>query len=206
MKKQTGTKASAILRELAERMDSEELTFGDVMAALGDRSFAAGILFFSLPNTLCFATIPGVSSVTAVPIALFALQLLFRHKKPWLPAFIAKRSLPKKALRKLFRLTEKWMAKIEHGVLKPRLPAFTGPLAQGIAGVLIALLAFILFLPIPLGNFVPGLAVTVMALGLIESDGLVLLIGILGGLAVTAFFFGGLYFGIDIGLGALGGL
>ena len=44
---------------------------------------------------------------------------------------------------------------------------------------------FIITLPVPLGHHVPGAAISVMALGLIEQDGLAILAGLLiGGIAL----------------------
>lgn len=46
-------------------------------------------------------------------------------------------------------------------------------------------LALIIALPVPLGHFVPGIAISAMALGLIERDGLMIICGfIIGGLAM----------------------
>jgi hypothetical protein len=46
-------------------------------------------------------------------------------------------------------------------------------------------LALIITLPIPLGHLVPGAAISLMALGLIEHDGLMIIAGFLiGGLAL----------------------
>ena len=46
-------------------------------------------------------------------------------------------------------------------------------------------LALIIALPVPLGHFVPGIAISAMALGLIERDGLMIVCGfVIGGLAI----------------------
>jgi hypothetical protein len=44
------------------------------------------------------------------------------------------------------------------------------------------LLALVLFLPIPLGNLLPGLAIALIGLGLLEKDGAPILLGMLTGI------------------------
>jgi len=50
-----------------------------------------------------------------------------------------------------------------------------------VVGLLSLLLAVLLILPIPLGNVLPALAISLMALGVLERDGL----WVLSGLAVS---------------------
>lgn len=51
-------------------------------------------------------------------------------------------------------------------------------------------LAAIIVLPIPLGHLVPGAAISVMGLGLIERDGLAVLAGfMIGGVAMVVVMF-----------------
>ena len=50
--------------------------------------------------------------------------------------------------------------------------------------MLCTLLAIVLILPIPLGNILPALAVTVLAFSLIQRDGLIALAGY--GIAITS--------------------
>jgi hypothetical protein len=68
-------------------------------------------------------------------------------------------------------------------VLQPRLGFLVSPVGERVIGLMMLVLAVIIFLPIPLGNIVPAAAICVMSL--IEHDGLAALIGAaLAGLAV----------------------
>ena len=69
---------------------------------------------------------------------------------------------------------------------KPRLKLFTSHLGARIIGVLmIAPMASIL-IPLPSTNTVPGIGVAVAALGLIERDGVLVILGLVIGLAWVA--------------------
>ena len=57
-------------------------------------------------------------------------------------------------------------------------------------GAICTILALIITLPIPLGHMVPGTAISLLALGLIERDGLAIAVGVVVavvGCAIVAF-------------------
>jgi hypothetical protein len=58
---------------------------------------------------------------------------------------------------------------------------------------LAALLAIIVFLPIPLGNMLPALAICLLALGILERDGVWILAGLATAAASVALVWGVLY-------------
>ena len=51
------------------------------------------------------------------------------------------------------------------------MPALTGDTPERVIGAFYLVLAVILTLPIPLGNVLPALAISIIALGMIERDG-----------------------------------
>lgn len=58
-------------------------------------------------------------------------------------------------------------------------------LAEKVLGVFCLSLALILILPIPLGNMLPSLAIALIGLGLLERDGLWIVLDIGTGLAIV---------------------
>lgn len=75
-----------------------------------------------------------------------------------------------------------WLRRIER-VLQPRWPAFAG--LPRIPGALATIaMGFLILLPIPFGNFLPGLALCVLALGMIARDGAAVAAGL--GLSLVA--------------------
>jgi hypothetical protein len=74
---------------------------------------------------------------------------------------------------------------------RPRMLALTGPLGERLIGLTGLVLALVVFLPVPFGNAIPGLALVLMAVGLLGRDGLAVLAGAaigLAGLAVVSGF------------------
>lgn len=76
-----------------------------------------------------------------------------------------------------------WLQRIE-AVSKPRLVILFGRTGERLVGLVCTVLAFVLILPIPLGNILPALAVAVLSFSLIQRDGLIALLGY--ALAVTS--------------------
>jgi hypothetical protein len=70
--------------------------------------------------------------------------------------------------------------------LRPRLAPPTAPRAERAWAGLIALLALILALPIPAGNLLPAWGIVLLALGITERDGRVVLAGLVASVAALA--------------------
>lgn len=153
-----------------------ELTYQCILRVLGDRAFGVALLFFALPSALPFSAIPGISFVFSAPIILFACQMIFARKTLWLPKIIAKRTIHQKTISKIIHTTVPWLIKIEY-FLKPRWSFMTCRFMEIINGSVIFCLAILLILPIPLSNFIFAALLIIFSLGLIEKDGLFLVVG-----------------------------
>jgi hypothetical protein len=194
---------SQILPRLADG-DAARLTVADIIDRMNDRAHTALLVLFALPNTL--PSIPGTSAITGIPLVYLAMQLAL-GRKPWLPAFIARRSFPREALASVLDQAKPWLERSER-FLHPRLGVLTGPGAEQVVGVLLVLLAFAVLLPIPFGNMLPSLAIIFFALGLMEEDGFWILGGVammLIGIAVFSTVLWGLFkAAVFVFLGAFG--
>ncbi len=74
-------------------------------------------------------------------------------------------------------------------IVRPRAGWLARPWTKVPVGIICLVLAIIITLPVPLGHVVPGTAISVLALGLIERDGIAIAFGIFTavfGLAVVA--------------------
>jgi len=168
---------SAVLRQLAAEPGRERVSVRDLFAALGDRALAALLFVFAVPNVL--PSPPGLSTVLGVPLLFLSAQLLLGHKA-WLPDFIARRSMARADFEVLMGRVLPGLERAEK-LLKPRLSGLALPPMEYALGFICLMLAVILVLPIPLGNNPPAFAIALIALGILERDGL----WVLAGLGVT---------------------
>jgi hypothetical protein len=172
---------SQLLRLLADDTTRERIAVGDLMQALGDRAIGALLFIFAFPNILPVP--PGTSSVLGAPLVFLAAQLTF-GMRPWLPGFISRRSMSRSDFHKMVQHVVPWLERAEK-LLRPRISVLTFPPFEYIVGLICLLLATVLVLPIPLGNMLPALAISLMALGLIERDGYAIVAGLVAALAAA---------------------
>lgn len=152
------------------------------MEALGDRALGALMFIFAVPNILPVP--PGTSAVLGTPLVFLAAQMTF-GRQPWLPALVAKRSLSREDFAVLMGRAIPWLVKAEK-LLRPRMTALASPPVEYALGLVCLLLALVLALPIPLGNMLPALAISVLALGMLERDGCWIVAGLAAAMVAAA--------------------
>lgn len=163
---------SAVLSETLE--NHETISVDELVARFGGRALGALLLVFGLMCTLPLP--PGGTTVFGAPLLILAPQLMFGRRSPWLPARVRRRSIETRHLRKGLDRVLPWLTRIE-AISRPRLSVlFSGP-GQLAIGLICTVFAVILILPIPLGNLLPGAAVSVLSLSLIQRDGALALLG-----------------------------
>ena len=176
---ENGRRLSRILAELLEDGNRERISVGDVLAGCGQRAFGAMIFLFAAPNLLP-VTVPGISVLFGAPLLFLTWQLAYGRETVWLPAFILKRSFARKDFEKIVNGILPGLRRIER-LTRPRLALLTTPAGERLIGLIGLLLSAIIFLPIPFGHMLPGLALSLLALGTLERDGL----AVLGGMAAA---------------------
>lgn len=180
--RQHKTTLSAMLQAMADDESRERIAVADLLAALGDRALAALLFVFALPNVLPMP--PGTSAVFGVPLVLLAGQMAF-NMRAWLPSFIASRSMARHDYATLVRRITPWLARAER-LMKPRLTPLAIGAMESVVGAVCLLMSIVLLLPIPLGNMPPAFAVCLLAMGILERDGVWVLAGLAAAAAASA--------------------
>jgi len=181
----TGRPLSVVLFDLAHEGSHDRIYLRDMLRTLGDRAHGALMFVLAVPSVMPVP--PGVSTILGLPLMVLALQMLFRQP-PWLPEVVGGRSLDRSDFVALTRRVIPWLQKAER-LLRPRWLPLTRPPVENLLGLLCLVLAIVLALPIPLGNTLPALAISILALGILERDGMWISAGILaaaGALAVVS--------------------
>ena len=169
-------KVSEILAELAAGA-GERVRLRDLVNALGDRAFGLLILVFALPNAVGLGTIPGLSTVFGVPQIFIAVQMALGWHKPWLPDWVLERSLARGDFQRMVDKSTPYLRRAE-ALLRPRWAFMSSYFAERLLGVVFLILASIVALPIPGGNWPPAVAMAFISIGLVERDGLYVTIGL----------------------------
>ncbi|MFN7729219.1 MAG: exopolysaccharide biosynthesis protein [Bdellovibrio sp.] len=151
------------------------LCLADLFEIFGNRSHSVVILLLSLPF---IQPIPMLGLSTPMGLVMMAMGIsLAVGIKPWLPQKAMRKHIEFETIDKVCGAFEKILGKTEHFV-KPRYSAWVELRSVRIFnGILIALFAFLLALPLPVpfSNTVPAYFLILNAAGWLERDGLVLL-------------------------------
>lgn len=165
---------SEVLQRLGSIGDDDRLTVDELIAAFGDRAFGAVMLVFALISTLPLP--PGSTTVTGIPLVLMAVQLVRGREKLWLPRRFREAAVSRagfaKGLGKVFPVL-----RFAERLSRPRLDPLVGQTGQRVIGGVCCVLAVILSLPIPLGNMVPAIAISLFSLGIMQRDGFAVMAG-----------------------------
>jgi hypothetical protein len=171
-----GRRTSALLREFLSQHHEPRVSLGALRDALGDRGFGVLLFIFALPN-LIPVNIPLLSAVLGLPLVLLAAQLSYGCHKPWFPHWLTHRSFPHHTF---VAVVERALPGLERTemLLRPRLNFILSWTGERIIGFAVLILALVLTLPIPFGNWLPACAIAIVGLAIVEKDGLAALAGL----------------------------
>ncbi len=170
-------KVSRHLEQLNEAIHGR-VTLGEIVHRMRHSGFGLIILFLCLPF-LQPLPMAGLSTAFGAVILVLGIQLILNRSSVWIPGFIANREVSEKTGHLLLDAATKFFKFIETFV-RPRW-AFVAA-RERLIGVMIVAAAIVLMLPIPipLSNVICAAPIALMALALLEKDGLMAVLGFLG--------------------------
>lgn len=173
---------SEVLEEtLDNHQQQDEITLGELVHALHERGFGLLMVIFVLPNCVPIPVPPGVSTVFSLPLLFLSLQMLIGRDYPWLPAWLKKKTIKRATLALLISKLSPKLKFIEK-LLKPRLSFASSTAGERIVGFFWLLFAISIAIPLPMTNFIPGVGILIMSLGLLSKDGITIITGIVIGM------------------------
>lgn len=154
--------------------DRPRLDVGEVLLAFGERGQGAIMLIFALINFLPLP--PGGTTITGAPLVVLSAELASGRDIIWLPRRIMAASVSRQTLRKSLG----WLIpliRFAENLSRPRLPWLTGRIGCELIGIACLFLSVVLVLPIPLGNIAPAVTIALFSLGMMQRDGLAVILG-----------------------------
>ena len=171
----------------AARSDDTRITLGDILEAVGTRSFAPLLM---LTGTLLASPLSGIplfSTTMGLIVMLVSAQMLSGRRHFWLPYWIMSRRLQRENLLRALHWLQRPCAVIDR-YLKPRLTY----LVRGSSRTLIALICTVIAIMMPIMEMVPfssslvGVMFCAFGLALVAQDGLVALVAYAMIMAIVA--------------------
>jgi hypothetical protein len=156
---------------------SKEIKVKQIMEALEGKGYPALLVLFSLPCSFP-VQIPGFSTPFGIFLAFLGFRIAFL-KHMWWPKWVLERKFSSAHTLTVVKKTKKAVIFMQK-VVKPRLTYLvTTPILARINGFVIFILALFLALPlpIPLSNLLSAIPILAISLGILEEDGVMILIG-----------------------------
>ena len=157
----------ALVADLAAISGPDGLTLREIRDRLDERGFGLMILILAIPCLV--PALYGVPQLVGIPILLLAGQMLAGRVEPWLPEAALKRRVSKAWLDRMADFATKRMGWFER-LSRPRLTLFVEGWAERVAALFMILATLTIVLPMT--NTIPSVALSLLAVGLIQRDGL----------------------------------
>jgi hypothetical protein len=163
------------LDHLAAEAQGQTATLGWVLDQLHERAFGLFLMVLALP--CCIPFLYGIPQIVSLPLMFVSVQMLLGRRVPWLPAGLAARTVSSGDLHSLARRAGPWLRRIE-AVSRPRLSVLTRSPIDRLVGAALVLFSASILVPLPGTNTVPGIAVVGVAMGLLQRDGILVILGV----------------------------
>ena len=184
------------LEDILPQAKGHTVSVREILDVIHGKGISVVMAFLALPFIV--VPVPGISIPIGLIFILFGLRIAFgRH--PWWPEWFLKRTVPSATLKRLIQRSVRLIRWVEK-LLKPRMHFLRRwPFFRTINGLVIFLCGVALSLPIPIPftNTIPAIAILLVSMGMMEEDGVFILLGY--GAAACAW----IYFGILVWIGHL---
>lgn len=173
---------TGVLETMDEKAEGDKLTLGAVVDSLGTRGYGPLLLAPVLIDILPTGGVPGIPTLVAATVIIFAVQMILGRASPWMPNKLRSKGFARskfdKARNKVTPVTEKIDL-----LIKPRLSFLTTPAAARVVGVICILMALTMppleVIPLAGGGYLSAVVIALLAVGLSGHDGLIILLGLI---------------------------
>jgi hypothetical protein len=174
----TGKSLSQTLTDITHSINTKEITLRQLFELVGEQGLLLLCAFLTIPF-LIPVSIPGVSTVFGAAIILIAIAITL-NRLPWVPHRLMERPIATEKLIPTLDKGAELVAKIER-YIRPRMESLTnGAAINRINGLGLVLGGVLLMFPfgfIPFSNTLPGLAILFLAIGILQRDGVFIMLG-----------------------------
>jgi hypothetical protein len=169
---------STLLLELAARASRGPVCLSDIVEIAGRRAHAAVLAIVTLPEALP-VPVMGVSAVLAIPLIFVSAHMVIFGAAKGIPPTVARCSIPQKLVTAIASRGAQVLRRVER-ISRPRLHRLADQ--DRLLALMCLVLAVVIAIPIPFGNLLPAICILSIAVGMVQRDGLLVAVGVVGGL------------------------
>lgn len=171
------TLASESLRKIGQKPQDEKTKISELMGDFHENGILLAMIFFALPIAIPLPYPPGFTTVMGVPLMILSIQMLFGSKQVRLPAKINDYEIKNSTLKLISDKIVPVIVIIEKYV-KPRFSFAKSVYCEQFIGFVCLIASISVAVPLPFTNAIPALGMTIMALGLLNRDGAIIIAGL----------------------------
>lgn len=177
------------LHDTIKAITKDHISLRELLELIGEQGLLVFCMFLTIPFLLP-VSIPGVSTVFGLVITLIGIGVAL-NRVPWLPGRLMNRTIERVHLVPALERGAKLFDRLDK-LVRPRWLALThGATVNRMNGFLLVGCALLLMAPfglIPFSNTLPAVAILCLAVGMLQRDGIFVILGYLTMLATTIYF------------------
>ncbi len=164
-------------RILDEALSQPEgpITVGRLVERMEERGFGLILILLALVTMIPILP-PGTSGIVGLLYVAGALQMAVGRRRPWLPRRVMEFQLSDHTVAGLRARGVALLQRVER-FSRPRWTPLGDEALLRAASVVVLAMGVVLFLPLPFLNTLPGLSMLAIGVGLMNRDGVFLLVG-----------------------------
>lgn len=170
---------SALINDIYNKNIEDNIKIGTLLKSIDSGGFALLNLIFSI--ILMIPLPPPIAIIAGLIVMFLSFQMIIGMKEVWLPKFITEKSIKRTTLTVIVEKSTIYLYKLER-FTRRRFTFVSNPITERIIGAFIFFLAGITLTPIVFANTIPGLAIILISFGMINKDGLMVIIGFIVGI------------------------
>lgn len=170
---------SALINDIYNKNVEDNIKVGTLLKSIDSGGFALLNLIFAI--ILMIPLPPPIAIIAGLIIMFLSFQMIIGMKEVWLPKIITEKSIKRTTLTVIVEKSTIYLYKLER-FTRRRFTFVSNPITERIIGAFIFFLAGITLTPIVFANTIPGLAIILISFGMINKDGLMVIIGFIVGI------------------------
>lgn len=172
------TSVSKTLEELCLKPAEDKTSIRDLFKDFHENGIVLAMILFSLPIAIPLPYPPGFTTLIGTPLIILSYQMLLGYETVRLPKKVNDYEIKNSTLILISKKVAPHL-KIIETYIKPRLKFAQSVYCEQLIGFISLISSIAITLPLPLTNALPALGITVLALGLLNRDGIVIILGII---------------------------
>jgi len=169
--------ASDLLAQIAGNAEVDSVTLGELTDRLGRRGF--GILLFIGAAPALIPSPVAAGALAAPLVVLCGVQLAAGRQHPWLPRWLRERRFTRSAAQAFLKRAGRLLTRTER-LARPRWMPVLSAAGSRLVGALLTAHGVALSAPLPLTNYPFALIAMLLAVALLEDDGLLASLATIG--------------------------